>query len=200
MKKLELNLTTILLSALIYQFPFLNTRISLNWINSLFIDLPIFLDLTDVINYLFTSLLLIIFYFISLYSKMYLKSHYNSNYFEIMFNIFFISMALLMSASNLITTIIAWELLSIISFLLISFYTLRIEASKSAFKALLMNKLGNITLLLATIHVYNLFATTNNKIINSIVYLLICDKLLAFIRISLIICAMTKCTQHIFSG
>jgi NADH:ubiquinone oxidoreductase subunit 5 (subunit L)/multisubunit Na+/H+ antiporter MnhA subunit len=60
-----------------------------------------------------------------------------------------------------------------------------------------MNKLGDITLLLATIHVYNLFATTNNKIINSIVYLLICDKLLAFIGISLIICAMTKCAQHI---
>lgn len=92
-----------------------------------------------------------------IYSKIYLKHHRTANYFENVFNIFFISMAIFMAASNLVTTFIAWEFLRITSFLLISFYTLRIEASKSSVKALLMNKVGNITLLFALIYVTNIF-------------------------------------------
>jgi NADH:ubiquinone oxidoreductase subunit 5 (subunit L)/multisubunit Na+/H+ antiporter MnhA subunit len=103
------------------------------------------------------SILIFIYYFIAIYSKIYMKYHRTSNYFEIIFNIFFMSMAVFMVARNLMTTFIAWEFLRITSFLLISFYTLRIEASKSSIKALLMNKVGNITLIFALIYVTHIF-------------------------------------------
>ena len=145
-------------------------------------------------------LLIIIYYFILLYAKLYLKSHRNTIYFEIIFNIFFISMALFIVSRNFITTFVAWEFLSITSFLLISFYTFRIEASKSSIKAILMNKIGDIALLIALIYTNSLFLTSNNILINSLAYFLYNDIHLSVIRILIILCAMTKCAQHIFSS
>lgn len=161
-------------------------------------DFYIEANLSDVLNYLLMSILVFIYYFVTIYSKTYLKYHRTSNYFEIMFNIFFISMAVFIIARNLATTFLAWEFLRITSFLLISFYTLRIEASKSSIKALLMNKIGNITLIFALIYVTSIFYTNDNSLINSLLYFLYNDTQLTIISALLIICAMTKCAQHIF--
>ncbi len=145
-------------------------------------------------------LLTVIYYFILLYAKLYLKSHRNSLYFEVLFNLFFLSMVIFIASSNFITTFVAWEFLRIMSFLLISFYTLRVEASKSAVKAILMNKVGNIALIFAILYTTNLYQTGDNLLTNELSYFLINNLHLSVIRFLLIICAMTKCAQHIFSS
>ena len=51
--------------------------------------------------------------------------------------------------NNLILVFFGWEVVGLISYLLISFWKERQQSIKSSFKALVYNKLGDIILLLA---------------------------------------------------
>jgi NADH-quinone oxidoreductase subunit L len=52
-------------------------------------------------------------------------------------------------ANNLILVFFGWEVVGLISYLLISFWKERQQSIKSGFKALVYNKFGDIVLLLA---------------------------------------------------
>ena len=142
------SLTITLMFCLLITLPFLNCIITINWFNSVFINLPITFSFLSTFNYIFSSVLILIFFILVIYSKCYLKQNsLNYPYFEFTYNTFFCSMLLLICSNNLITTLIAWEFLSITSFLLITYYTLRIKINKSALKALLLNKFEDFNLL-----------------------------------------------------
>lgn len=199
-KHLHLDVILIAISSVIYIYPSLMFVWNAKWVSNSLIFLNLSLNFLNVVNYILTRILVILYYFIYIYAKSYMVSHYNAKSFYIIFNLFAISMAILMSSSNLITAFIAWEFLSVTSFLLIAFYTLRIKASKSAFKALILNKFEDVALLLAFLNIYCVFYTTNNTIINTISFYINQDSdKLTFIRYMFILCAMTKCAQHIFS-
>jgi NADH:ubiquinone oxidoreductase subunit 5 (subunit L)/multisubunit Na+/H+ antiporter MnhA subunit len=57
-------------------------------------------------------------------------------------------MLFLVSADHLIVMFFGWEGIGLASFLLISFWHTRIQASKSAIKAMLVNRVGDLGLML----------------------------------------------------
>ena len=67
----------------------------------------------------------------------------NLNKFLGFITLFTISMLISVISSNWILFFIGWELLGVISYLLINYWDFRIEANKGSLKALLWNKLGH---------------------------------------------------------
>ena len=57
-------------------------------------------------------------------------------------------MLILVTADNFIVMFFGWEGIGLASFLLISFWHTRIQASKSAIKAMLVNRVGDVGLAL----------------------------------------------------
>jgi NADH:ubiquinone oxidoreductase subunit 5 (subunit L)/multisubunit Na+/H+ antiporter MnhA subunit len=73
-------------------------------------------------------------------------------------------------SSNLLQLIIGWEGVGIMSYLLINFYDFRSEANKSAMKALLVNKIGDIGFLAGIVMSYTIFSTIKINNINNLAY------------------------------
>ena len=63
-------------------------------------------------------------------------------------SLFTFFMVVLVSAGNLIQLFIGWEGVGLCSYLLINFWYTRIQANKAAIKAMLVNKIGDLSLLL----------------------------------------------------
>ena len=76
--------------------------------------------------------------------------------------LFSLSMFFLTSSSNLIQTYLGWELISLISYILINFYNEKSEQNKNtAFRIFLINKIGDVFLLFAIVLIYVHYGTFN---------------------------------------
>ena len=74
-------------------------------------------------------------------------------------SLFTFFMIILVTSGNLIQLFIGWEGVGLCSYLLINFWYTRIQANKSAIKAMIVNKFGDVSLLLAMIIIWNLFGS-----------------------------------------
>lgn len=128
------------------------------------------------------------------YSYWYLQGDAHLNRFISLLLIFSVTMYILVLSKNLIFTFFGWEGVGIISFLLINFWSNSIQNSKSALKAIIFNKIGDIFYLLALIilgiytynYDYNLINLISNEVNSNI---------LSIISFSLIFAAMAKSAQ-----
>ena len=82
-------------------------------------------------------------------------------------------MLILVTASNYLQLFIGWEGVGLASYLLINFWYTRIAANKSSMKAMIINKIGDVCLLLSIILLIVSFSTVDIAIINSISWLII---------------------------
>ena len=136
-------------SALLYQFN-LNSQMtienSFEWIkfNNFSINLGIFVDKIAAI-FLFT--LMTISFIVHIYSYGYMKDQQSFHRFFIYLNLFNSAMIGFILSPNLIQSYIFLELLSVISYLLISFNNVKMEASRASIKAFIINRIGDIGLL-----------------------------------------------------
>ena len=81
----------------------------------------------------------------SIYSIGYVREYYgkkNIGYLGFLYNIFILSMILVVSANNVVMFLIVWELMSIISFLLVLFEHEKEEARKAGFIYIVMTHIG----------------------------------------------------------
>lgn len=69
-------------------------------------------------------------------------------------SLFTFFMVVLVSAGNLIQLFVGWEGVGLCSYLLINFWYTRIQANKAAIKAMLVNKIGDLSLLLGAIFLW----------------------------------------------
>ena len=69
-------------------------------------------------------------------------------------SLFTFFMVILVSSSNLVQLFIGWEGVGLCSYLLINFWFTRIQANKSAIKAIVINKIGDIGLLLGILIIF----------------------------------------------
>ena len=76
-------------------------------------------------------------------------------------SIFTFFMLLLVAAGDLTILFIGWEGVGLLSYLLINFWYTRIQANKSALKAIFVNKIGDIAMLAAIVFFYMCSGTTN---------------------------------------
>lgn len=86
---------------------------------------------------------------VHLYSLEYMKGDPKEDLFQAYLSLFTFFMLILVGSGNLLQFFIGWEGVGLCSFILISFWHTRQQAAKSALKAVLMNRFGDIALMFA---------------------------------------------------
>jgi len=74
-------------------------------------------------------------------------------------------MLILVTADNFVVMFFGWEGIGLASFLLISFWHTRIQASKSAIKAMLVNRVGDVGLALGICLIFLTFKSVNYSVV-----------------------------------
>ena len=93
-------------------------------------------------------------FFVHLFSTSYMNGDPHLPRFMSYLSLFTFFMIILVTSNNLIQLFIGWEGVGLCSYLLIGFWYTRIQANKSAIKAMIINKVGDIGLLLAIVLVW----------------------------------------------
>ncbi|MFA4957623.1 MAG: hydrogenase 4 subunit B [Candidatus Methanoperedens sp.] len=109
-------------------------------------DLPLAYGLfVDKLSAFFILVISITAFAVSIYSIGYVREYYgkkNIGYLGFLYNIFILSMILVVSANNAVMFLIVWELMSIISYLLVLFEHEKEEARKAGFIYIVMTHIG----------------------------------------------------------
>ena len=102
-----------------------------------------------------------------LYSSEYMA--YDNGYLRycVYIGIFSFFMLVLVCANNMLMMFLGWEGVGIVSYLLISYWTTSLEGSKSSIQAVLVNRLGDISLLIGIIFIYLVLGSVNYDVILS---------------------------------
>lgn len=105
-----------------------------------------------------TAIMLVVVTFISslvhLYSTEYMEFDPHLPRFMSYLSLFTFFMLMLVTANNFLQMFVGWEGVGIASYLLINFWFTRIQANKAAIKAMLVNRVGDFSLLLALFSIY----------------------------------------------
>jgi len=116
---------------------------------------------------------------VHLYSVSYMAGDPHQGRFMSYLSLFTGFMLFLVAADNLIVMFFGWEGIGLASYLLISFWHTRIQASKSAIKAMLVNRVGDLGLMLGICAAFLTFKTVDYAIIFALEPLVV-DKTLSF--------------------
>ncbi|NOQ32047.1 MAG: NADH-quinone oxidoreductase subunit L [Helicobacteraceae bacterium] len=118
------------------------TAVAFNWlsIDSFHIDLAF---VADPLSAVMISFITFIGTLIHIYAAAYMSSDQGFGKFFSYFNLFLGSMLLLVLASNPIIMFIGWELVGLVSYLLIGFYNKEYENVTAANKAFIVNRVGD---------------------------------------------------------
>lgn len=124
-----------------------------------------------------TYIMLVVVTFISslvhLYSTEYMENDPHFPRFMSYLSLFTFFMLILITSNNFLQMFVGWEGVGVSSYLLINFWFTRVQANKSAIKAMLVNRIGDFFLLLALFTIFVAFNTLNYDIIFSIVPLFV---------------------------
>ena len=121
--------------------------------------------LLDNVTFIMLFVILIISLIVHIYSTQYLQKDPHLSRFLSYLSLFTFFMLLLISAENLIQIFIGWEGVGLCSYFLINFWYTRIQAGKAALKAIFVNKIGDIAVLLGISVVYLLCGSTSFTVI-----------------------------------
>lgn len=104
----------------------------------------------------------------SVYPYIYSYFRYEPNIerLAIFINLFVISMIFLVLSGNMFVLFLGWEMIGITSFLLINFWSAKVSALKSAFKAFAFNKLSDVSLFIAITYAYILTGDSDIWVFN----------------------------------
>lgn len=127
-------------------------------------------------GFLFDSLsvaMLVIVTFISslvhLYSIGYMDKDPHNPRFMSYLSIFTFFMIFLVTSNNMMQMFLGWEGVGLASYLLINFWFTRLAANQSAVKALIVNRIGDASLIISIISTFYLFKSVDYSIIFSLV-------------------------------
>jgi len=83
--------------------------------------------------------------------------------------LFLFSMLLMVTAGNYIQFFVGWEYVGLTSYLLINFWFTRNDANRGALKAIIYNRVGDVSFLCAICYIYLLYGTFNFSIVFTII-------------------------------
>lgn len=119
-----------------------------------------------------TCVMLFVVTFISslvhLYSEEYMWHDPHLPRFMSYLSLFTFFMIILVTANNFLQMFVGWEGVGVSSYLLINFWFTRIQANKSAIKAMLVNRVGDFFILLAMFTIYVAFETLDYDVVFSL--------------------------------
>lgn len=131
-----------------------------NWIDIGLLKINLELQF-DVIVCSMLILISTVSFFVHLYSVAYMSEDPHLPRFMSYLSLFTFFMITLVTSSNLLQLFIGWEGVGLCSYLLIGFWFTRIQANKAAIKAMIINKIGDIGLLLGIILIWIIFGDLN---------------------------------------
>lgn len=105
---------------------------------------------TDALSLIFFLLTMVIWLFISIYSFGYLSKYipqYDMRAFGALYNLLFLALAMTTLAGDLITFLLAWELMTAFSYLLIVFEHRKPETTRAGFYMLVLSEIGSVMLI-----------------------------------------------------
>nr|YP_010439967.1 NADH dehydrogenase subunit 5 [Mastax latefasciata]UTD45013.1 NADH dehydrogenase subunit 5 [Mastax latefasciata] len=151
--------------------------------------------LLDWMSLMFMSFVLFISSMVILYSKEYMSGDLNINRFIMLVLMFILSMMMLIISPNLISILLGWDGLGLVSYCLVIYYQ-NIKSYNAGMLTILMNRIGDVMLLIAITWMLNYGSW------NYIFYLEFMknDYFMKIIGIMVIIAAMTKSAQIPFSS
>ena len=106
----------------------------------------------DRLSALFLLVTGLVFLPVSIFSGVYLikyRGHYSLAYFGVLYHVLFASIALVFLAGDAISFLVAWELMTIVSYLLVNFEYERQESSRAGYVMLAMSEAGTIAVAIA---------------------------------------------------
>lgn len=146
----------------------------------------------DSMNILMILTVIIISILVHIYSFDYMKLDIHFTRFISFLSLFTFFMLILLSANNFIVMFIGWEGVGLCSYLLINFWFTRIQANKAAIKAILINKIGDISILFSFILIFSLW---QNFDYHTVFLLVKPNKILNYICLFLFFGCMAKSAQ-----
>ena len=127
-------------------------------------------------NFLFDSITAVmlvvvtgISFLVHLYSTSYMEKDPHLIRFMAYLSLFTFFMLSLVTSGNLVQMFLGWEGVGLSSYLLINFWFTRIEANKSALKAIIVNRFGDIGIILALGSIFILFRSFDYGVIFSLI-------------------------------
>lgn len=125
------------------------------WMESSLLEIPwsfIFDPLTAVMMVVVTS----VSFLVHLYASEYMSEDPHLPRFMSYLSFFTFFMLILISANNFVQLFVGWEGVGLCSYLLINFWFLRMQANKSAIKAMVMNRVGDLGLYVGLFFIFTL--------------------------------------------
>jgi len=108
-----------------------------------------------------------------LYSIDYMKHDPHHSRFMAYLSLFTFFMLCLVTSNNLVQLFLGWEGVGICSYLLINFWYTRYQANKAALKAMFVNKISDLALLIGIVQIYFIFKSINFGLILPSAYLIL---------------------------
>jgi len=106
---------------------------------------------------------------VHLYSIEYMKQDPHLTRFMSYLSFFTFFMIILVTADNFVQMFIGWEGVGLCSYLLINFWYGRIQANKAALKAMIINRIGDFSLVLSMLLIFNTFKSLDYYTVFSLV-------------------------------
>lgn len=165
-----------------------------NWFDTglLSINLSIYFDH---INNCMLILITLVSLLVHLFSTSYMDGDPHIIRFMGYLSLFTFFMIILVTADNLVQMFIGWEGVGLTSYLLINFWYTRIQANKAAIKAMLVNKVGDVGLLIGIISLWNISGLLCFQDFINLSILINLENIFNWINIMLIIGVMAKSAQ-----
>lgn len=140
-----------------------------NWISSELLNVSwnfYFDSLTSVMFFVVTF----ISFLVHLYSIAYMKNDPHLIRFLCYLSLFTFFMLILVSSDNFFQLFFGWEGVGLVSYLLINFWYKRLDANKAALKAIIINRIGDLGLLIGIFFLFKIFKSLNFFLIFSLIH------------------------------
>nr|YP_009116465.2 NADH dehydrogenase subunit 5 [Trypaea australiensis]AJD80493.2 NADH dehydrogenase subunit 5 [Trypaea australiensis] len=159
-------------------------------INSSIIE---FVLIFDWMSTLFLSCVSFISAMVLFYSKEYMSGHPDTNRFLYLVLMFVLSMVLMISSPNLISILLGWDGLGLVSYVLVIFYQNE-KSSNAGMITILSNRIGDVAILIGITIMFHLGSW------NFFHYVSLMESEVVFLNMLVIVAASTKSAQMPFSA
>nr|AKM70243.1 NADH dehydrogenase subunit 5 [Adelges laricis] len=156
--------------------------------------LLVYVILIDWMSLMFISFVFLISSMILIYSLEYMNFDFNKNRFLLLMNFFIMFMVMLIISPNLISILMGWDGLGLVSFCLVLFYQNK-KSYSSGFVTVILNRLGDLFIIISLIWMLN-FGSWNFLFLNYFFNL----HYLFNIMLMILFASLTKSAQVPFSS
>lgn len=164
------------------------------WFDVGILSVPLSIYFDNITNCMLILITLVSF-LVHLFSTSYMDGDPHVTRFMGYLSLFTFFMLVLVTANNIVQMFIGWEGVGLTSYLLINFWYTRIQANKAAIKAMVVNKVGDVGLLLGIVSLWNLSGLLKFSSFMGLTIFSNLENMFNWINVMLIIGVMAKSAQ-----